>query len=77
MHTVITVPIIMLWNVHVSWGKKLALIGIFSLTIIVIIVSIIRVTVVTSKTASADVTWLYLWGSIEMAVGMFFMSQQD
>ena len=67
----------MLWNVHVFWAKKLALIGIFSLTIIVVIVSIIRVTVVTSKTVSADVTWLYLWGSIEVAVGMFFLSQQD
>ena len=67
----------MLWNVHVSWGKKLALIGIFSLTIIVIVVSIIRVTVVTSKTAQADVTWLFVWGSIEMAVGMLFLSRQD
>ncbi len=62
----------MLWNVRVSWDKKLALMGIFSLTVFVIIVSIIRIAVVTSKTVQGDVTWLYMWGLIEMAVGMFF-----
>lgn len=65
----------MLWSVRVSWGKKLALIGMFSLTVIVIIVSIIRIAVVTSKTVQADVTWLYMWGLIEMAVGMLFFAR--
>ncbi len=64
---VITVPILMLWNVHISWKKKLALIGLFSLTIIVIIFSIVRVAVVTSRKSQADVTWLYMLSNIEMA----------
>ena len=68
---VITVPILMLWNVHISWKKKLALIGLFSLTIIVIIFSIVRVAVVTSRKSQADVTWLYMWSNIEMAVCTF------
>ena len=68
---VITIPILMLWNVRISWRKKLALIGLFSLTVIVIIFSIVRVAVVTSHKTQADVTWLYMWSNIEMAVCMF------
>ncbi|KAL8934497.1 MAG: hypothetical protein Q9216_005882 [Gyalolechia sp. 2 TL-2023] len=67
--TIITLPIIMLWNVRIPRPKKIALMALFSITVIVIIVSIIRVAVVTSKTTQADVTWLHLWSLIEMAVG--------
>jgi hypothetical protein len=64
-----TIPIIMLWNVRISLRKKLALIGIFSLTVIVIVFAIVRVAVVTSYTKQSDVTWLYVWSNIEMSVG--------
>jgi hypothetical protein len=69
--TVITIPILMLWNVRISWAKKLALVGIFSLTVIVIILAIVRVAVVTSHHTQVDISWLYLWSNIEMAVGTF------
>ncbi|KAL8644237.1 MAG: hypothetical protein Q9226_007866, partial [Calogaya cf. arnoldii] len=63
-------PIMMLWNVRIPLGKKIALMGLFSLTVIVIAVSIVRVAVVTSRDTQADVTWLYIWSLIEMAVAV-------
>lgn len=69
---VITIPILMLWNVRISWKKKLALMSIFSLTIIVIIFSIVRVALVSAKGSTADISWLYTWSNIEVAVCTFF-----
>lgn len=44
--------------------------GIFSLTVIVMVVAIVRVSVVrTAFNVQADQSWLYLWANIEMAVG--------
>lgn len=66
----------MLWNVHISW-KKMALMSIFSLTIIVISVSIMRVNltnVFTAKNRKAEITLQYFWIDIEVAVFMFFSS---
>lgn len=59
----------MMWNVRISWGQKLALMGLFSLTIIATIVSILRVGLVTSDKHQIDTTWLYMWSNIDMAVG--------
>ena len=68
---VMTIPAILLWNVRMPLGQKLALLGIFSLTIFVMIVSIVRVAVTrTSATIQADQTWLFLWAHVEMGVGM-------
>lgn len=70
--TVITIPIRMLWNVSISWKKKLALMSIFSLTIIVVVISIVRVAVGISKKSPADMGWLYMWSNVEVAVCTFF-----
>lgn len=48
--------------------KKLALAGIFSLTLFIICVSIARVVIATSG-AQIDLTWVLLWGGIEASVG--------
>ena len=48
--------------------KKLALAGIFSLTLFIICVSIARVVIATSG-PQIDVTWVLLWGGIEASVG--------
>ena len=67
---VITIPVLLLWNVKMPLEKKLALLGIFSLTIFVMLVSIVRVAVTrTSATIQADQTWLFLWAHVEMGVG--------
>lgn len=61
-----------LWNVQVSWHRKLALYAIFGLTVFVMIVSIVRVTLVGPVNASIaknqDITWLYFWSNIEISV---------
>ncbi|MCJ1262604.1 hypothetical protein MMC22_002474 [Lobaria immixta] len=67
---IITIPILMLWNVRISWKKKLALMSIFSLTVIVIIVSIVRVTVVNTKNSTPDQSWMFMWSNIEVAVSI-------
>jgi hypothetical protein len=60
----------MLWNVRVPLRQKLLLIAIFSLTFFVMVVAIVRVAVVYSRTTNADISWLYLWSNVEMATCM-------
>ena len=72
MQAVITIPVLMLWNIRISWKKKLALMTIFSLTVIVIIVSIVRITLVNTKYTGSDISWLHMWSNIETAVCTFF-----
>ena len=63
----------MLWNIKINFRQKLALTGIFSLTVITIVFAIIRVVVVTRQTRKTpESTWLYLWSAIEPPVGYVF-----
>ncbi|MCJ1422458.1 hypothetical protein MMC29_000338 [Sticta canariensis] len=66
---IITIPILMLRNTRISWKKKLALMSIFSLTIVVIAFSIVRVALVNSKQL-VDISWLYMWSNFEVAVSV-------
>ena len=63
---VVSIPILILWNVQIPIRKKLILYAIFSITIVVMVVSIVRVAVVKSADENVDISWLYLWSSIEM-----------
>lgn len=58
-----------LWNASIEVRKKLALTGIFSLTILIISVSITRV-VLTTRGPRLDLTWLLLWSGLEMSVAI-------
>ena len=58
----------MLWNVRVRLRKKLALMGLFSLTIVVMGIAIARVSVIPTSHEQADVSWLYFWHYLEMSV---------
>lgn len=60
----------MLWRVRISLRRKLGLAGIFSLTVFIMIIAIVRVTVMYGHRAQADGTWLWTWSSIEVTVGM-------
>jgi len=66
-----TIPVLLLWNIKIDISQKLALLGLFSLTIITIIFSIIRVAVVTVPNAQANIIWLAFWGNIEMLICEF------
>ena len=70
----ISIPVLLLWNVKISLRRKLALMGLFSLTVIVMIFSVVRVYFVTSKTQNLDMTWLFFWSNTEMAVCMYCKS---
>ena len=67
---VFTIPVLGLWNVQISLKNKLALLGIFSLTVIIVIFAIVRVAVEPNMNSSADITWLCLWAHVETGVGM-------
>ena len=70
---VISVPVKLLWNVHINWRKKLALAGLFSLSLIVIAFTIVRVSIVGSYNEVTDNLWLFCWSSLEMSLGMFLI----
>ena len=68
---VISIPVLMLWNVRVPLRQKVFLMAIFSVTFFVMVVAIIRVAVVYSETTNADISWLFLWSNVEMATCMY------
>ncbi|MCJ1431731.1 hypothetical protein MMC27_001086 [Xylographa pallens] len=70
--SIILVSTNILWNIQINLRKKLALVGICSLTVFVIFVAIIRV-VVSTKDDALDLTWLILWGGVESSVGQSFI----
>ena len=65
-------PISMLWGVQMSFRRKLALIGIFSLAIITTVFAVIRVTIISTITKQPEPSWLYLWTSVEQCIGKTF-----
>lgn len=58
-------------KVQISLRQKLALAGIFSLTTLIMIIAIIRVTAAFPYSKQIDLPWLWTWSSIEVSVGMF------
>ena len=70
--TVMIIPFSLLWRVSLPLKKVLALGGIFSLSIFVIVASISRVAVV-SSTKATDQSWYYVGSAIEMATGKFLL----
>jgi predicted ABC-type sugar transport system permease subunit len=66
--TVIGLSTNLLWRIQIDWRKKLALVGICSLTSFIIAVAIARVVVATADT-NFDLTFLILWGGVELTVG--------
>lgn len=65
---VITIPVHLLWNVRISPKQKFGLMGIFSLTVLIIVFAIVRVVVVTTYSEQPEQTQLFLWNTIEQTV---------
>lgn len=60
-----------LWRVKIPLRRKLILLAIFSLTVIVMVVAIVRVTVVYSAhTKKSSLEWLFFWSSVEVATAI-------
>ncbi len=67
---VIFLPIHLLWRAKITRRQKLLLSGIFSLSVVIIIVAIVRVAVNTPKPGQQlESTWVFLWSFIESSVG--------
>ncbi|KAF2691969.1 hypothetical protein K458DRAFT_325744 [Lentithecium fluviatile CBS 122367] len=62
-----------LWRVQLRLWTKLALGGIFSLTIFVVIVAIVRV-VGAPTNGKLDLSWLVCWHGIELSVALIIVS---
>ncbi|KAI1821856.1 hypothetical protein F4861DRAFT_541556 [Xylaria intraflava] len=70
---IISIPFRILWNVRIPLKKKILLLGVFSVTIIIIITSVIRVVLVkgvNEEVQIASIDWLYLWSNIEAAIAI-------
>jgi hypothetical protein len=53
----------------------MALFAIFSLVLVTIAFAVVRVVVVSELTRQPDVSWLYLWSSIEQNIGRLELSE--
>ena len=71
---VISVPIILLWNVQIGIRRKLALGGILSLSICTIIISIIRLAGGDANNGELDQSWVIFWYDIEAAIAIIIVS---
>ncbi|KAE8382377.1 hypothetical protein BDV26DRAFT_253858 [Aspergillus bertholletiae] len=67
---ILSIPILILWNTRISLQKKLVLFGVFSATVVIMAVAIIRVVVNNSLNSSVDIGWLYLWSFVEMGTAI-------
>ena len=73
MPPVILVPVNLLWKVRLSLRKKLTLGSIFSITVVIMVIAVIRVVVVSNYSSEPDMSWLYMWSSVEQAVCKSFL----
>ena len=71
---VISVPVLLLWNVRIGIRRKLALGGILSLSVCTMIVSIIKVAGGANVDGGVDPSWVFLWYVIEAAVAIIVVS---
>lgn len=72
-NTAVTIiPFTLLWNVRIDMRKKLAFLGLFSLTLITIAAAMARAieTNVTKKeNGSHDPSYVWMWGTIQASLG--------
>ena len=71
---VISVPVILLWNVQISIRRKLALGGILCLSICTIIISIIRLAGGGAINGQLEQSWVLFWYDIEAAIAIIIVS---
>ena len=74
---VLVLPINLLWKVQIDIRQKLLLGLLLSLTVLVIITAIVRVTVGLLKSDQLDLTWMYAWAIIEQTVGQSIYFMKD
>lgn len=67
---IITIPIALLWNAKMTRRQKILLMVIFSLSLVVMVIAVIRVALVNSSQHLPDITWLFFWSNLEMTTSI-------
>lgn len=70
--TVLSIPVMLIWDSKLRMAKKLAVIGLFSLTLLTMLVAILRVVGISSATwanGQVDPSYVWLWSYIETCIG--------
>lgn len=70
----ISIPVVLLWNVRITIRRKLALGGILCLSFCTMIVSIIKVAGGFTSNGGVDTAWVFFWYTIEAAVAIIVVS---
>ncbi|KAL4907729.1 hypothetical protein BDW74DRAFT_175509 [Aspergillus multicolor] len=62
---ILSIPMLILWRIQINLRKKILLTSIFSATVLIMTVAILRVTIVHFHHTVREVPWLWLWASVE------------
>lgn len=73
-HLVISIPVLLLWNVRISIRRKFALAGILCLSVCTMIISIIKVAGGETSNGGVDSSWVLFWYDTEAAVAIVVVS---
>lgn len=71
---VISIPVLLLWNVRIELRRKLALGGILCLSICTIVISIIRLAGGGTSNGAIDTAWVLFWYDLEAAIAIIIVS---
>lgn len=67
-------PTILLWKTQIRRAKKFAILGLFSLSIVTMVIAIVRVASIgltRRPDGNIDSSYLWLWSMIEPCVGTY------
>ncbi|KAJ5691623.1 hypothetical protein N7488_012358 [Penicillium malachiteum] len=67
---ILSVPYVILRKTQIPFRKKIILLSIFSATIVVMVVALVRVVINSSLNKNRDISWLYFWSGVEMGVAI-------
>lgn len=70
---VLSIPVMLIWDSKLRMAKKLAVIGLFSLTLLTMLVAILRVVGISSATwanGQVDPSYVWLWSYIETCIAI-------
>lgn len=67
---VLAIPMLVLWNTCISRRKKVILLSIFSATILIMVIAIIRVAIDNTLNSEINIAWLCFWSFVEVDAGM-------
>ncbi|MCJ1381360.1 hypothetical protein MMC17_004470 [Xylographa soralifera] len=71
---IVSVPVVLLWNVNITRNRKIGLCMVLGLSIVMVIFALIRVTLSTLNNGTIDSVWLFFWSETECCVAIIMVS---